>query len=535
MKTIGTMVASASCLLATLALATSFSLGQTRSQALLVRDKGDRSLAIADPGTLCKFNNVWLAGLTCYPGSATGGLQDAINAAAASGQSGAQVWVPQNIQSSTSVNMAVGVDVYGVGKVSVDFTGGGDGFVWPNNAYGANLYRVSVSCRNNSGCGKAINISDASSAAHNVTIEDILITGFNLPSNAWNYGIYESNALLNRFTRIQIAAATTAIHTDGVCYSNDFTDINTTETILSHASYLDIQGGQLTFIGGEIEGAASTALVNITQPGAAQTLVDFHGTIFENATSTAAGIIANTGAFECYGCLISIDGATGPTGFIIGNTYTSRYSKFIGGQTAGWTLGANADHNKIEGARTTVTPSDSSGGVNDVYDNVLTGSATYASETRGATPNFSNSLNIPTGQVVEFGGNNQNAIFLNSGSLNFRVGNNNCAAVDSSGRFAQSCNVDTFLNGPLSFNGSKGQHFKTQAATNDLAGTCTASASTTCTVTFTTAYTSAPSCTATDQTNITTVKVTPSTTTLVITTVASSSDVFAYHCIGNPN
>jgi hypothetical protein len=93
----------------------------------------------------------------------------------------------------------------------------------------------------------------------------------------------------------------------------------------------------------------------------------------------------------------------------------------------------------------------------------------------------------------------------------------------------------TVSTGPFGFSGGKGQHFTTQAANNDHAGTCTAASATTCTVTFTTAYTSAPACVATDATNITTLKVTPSTTSLVITTTSSTSDVFDYVCVGNPN
>lgn len=94
-------------------------------------------------------------------------------------------------------------------------------------------------------------------------------------------------------------------------------------------------------------------------------------------------------------------------------------------------------------------------------------------------------------------------------------------------------NIDN--TGSIAFAGGKGQHIKTQASGNDIAGTCTAAAAATCTVTFTTAYASAPSCIVTDQTNITTLKALPSTTTLVITTSAASSDVFSYICIGNPN
>ena len=89
--------------------------------------------------------------------------------------------------------------------------------------------------------------------------------------------------------------------------------------------------------------------------------------------------------------------------------------------------------------------------------------------------------------------------------------------------------------GDITLTSGKGQHVNTQAANNDFAGTCTAAAATTCTVTFTRAYTSAPVCTATDATNITTLKVTPSTGSLVITTTGATSDVFDYICVGNPN
>lgn len=72
------------------------------------------------------------------------------------------------------------------------------------------------------------------------------------------------------------------------------------------------------------------------------------------------------------------------------------------------------------------------------------------------------------------------------------------------------------------------------AANPDVVGTCTAAAATTCTVTFKTAFTAAPVCIVTDQTTqqSTGIKALPSTTTLVITT-ASSSDVFSYLCFGS--
>lgn len=74
----------------------------------------------------------------------------------------------------------------------------------------------------------------------------------------------------------------------------------------------------------------------------------------------------------------------------------------------------------------------------------------------------------------------------------------------------------------------------TLAANKDVVGTCTAAAGTTCTVTFATAFTAAPACVVTDQTTqqATGIKALPSTTTLVITT-ASSSDVFSYMCFGS--
>lgn len=93
--------------------------------------------------------------------------------------------------------------------------------------------------------------------------------------------------------------------------------------------------------------------------------------------------------------------------------------------------------------------------------------------------------------------------------------------------------VDT--NGHLVASGTKGQHLNTFGANNDLVGTCTAAAATTCTVTFTTNYGSAPVCTVTDQTSIVALKALPSTSSLVITTSGSSSDVFSYICAGNPN
>ena len=114
----------------------------------------------------------------------------------------------------------------------------------------------------------------------------------------------------------------------------------------------------------------------------------------------------------------------------------------------------------------------------------------------------------------------------------FNIGTYGCTAFSDTGLSA-SGSVPT-----LNSTGSVGSQFvsNTNGGTvNKIAGTCTAAAATTCTVTFTNPYVSAPICTATDATNVVAVKVTPSATSLVITTAASSSDVFDYICVGNPD
>lgn len=92
----------------------------------------------------------------------------------------------------------------------------------------------------------------------------------------------------------------------------------------------------------------------------------------------------------------------------------------------------------------------------------------------------------------------------------------------------------SYVSDPLSLN--KGTHIETGIAGGDIAGTCTFALST-CTVTFDTAFTSAPSCTANDQTAAAPLRVAPSPGTVVIVGGAGSgaNDVISYHCIGNPN
>lgn len=92
--------------------------------------------------------------------------------------------------------------------------------------------------------------------------------------------------------------------------------------------------------------------------------------------------------------------------------------------------------------------------------------------------------------------------------------------------------------GAFAFVGTKGQHFESQAANNDLDGVLAVSASTSGSVTFTTPYTSAPSCTLSptgDPTIVGVWWVTTSTTTVTANIKVSGTINFMYHCIGNPN
>jgi hypothetical protein len=97
-----------------------------------------------------------------------------------------------------------------------------------------------------------------------------------------------------------------------------------------------------------------------------------------------------------------------------------------------------------------------------------------------------------------------------------------------------------FTPSAFAFVSGKGQHFNTQAAANDVSGTCTLSSGS-CTITFTTAYTSAPACVAVPSTTGTfttgaTLKVAPTTANVVFTsTTGTDSAVIDYHCFGNPN
>jgi hypothetical protein len=100
------------------------------------------------------------------------------------------------------------------------------------------------------------------------------------------------------------------------------------------------------------------------------------------------------------------------------------------------------------------------------------------------------------------------------------------------------------INGNLLNDGSGGAYISghlnamntsiSPAGNKDLAGTCTAAAATTCAVSFSVAFSSAPVCVATDITADTAVQMTTSTSGITITTSGSTSDTFNYICIGNP-
>lgn len=98
---------------------------------------------------------------------------------------------------------------------------------------------------------------------------------------------------------------------------------------------------------------------------------------------------------------------------------------------------------------------------------------------------------------------------------------------------------DVQINGAatgLLFFGGKGQHIKTQAANNDIAGTLSIASSTTGSITFTTAYTSAPVVVVTPQTTgLTSYFLSAiSTTGFTLTVAPSGTYTFSYMVIGNP-
>lgn len=76
-------------------------------------------------------------------------------------------------------------------------------------------------------------------------------------------------------------------------------------------------------------------------------------------------------------------------------------------------------------------------------------------------------------------------------------------------------------------------HANNASVNTDNSGTCTI-ASGSCTMNFAVPWVNPPVCVATDQTHAALLRVMPSTTNLIITG-GSNSDVVAFHCEGNPN
>src|SRR5205807_7139252 len=137
-------------------------------------------------------------------------------------------------------NMAANVSVHCSARGTILlFRQPTDGIVWPSTATRSAL-RGCVLRAGNASSGKAIDIEDQASAASNVVIEDVKIDALTPPTNLWAYGVYLSNALLDRFSRIEFQSATIYIHTEGFSNSNDFDSVNITGNVAS-TTYVDIQ------------------------------------------------------------------------------------------------------------------------------------------------------------------------------------------------------------------------------------------------------------------------------------------------------
>jgi hypothetical protein len=138
----------------------------------------------------------------------------------------------------------------------------------------------------------------------------------------------------------------------------------------------------------------------------------------------------------------------------------------------------------------------------------------------GTNPTYGFSSTANTG-MFQFGG----TLALKGTNLNIYNGSNTLTY-----QFASASGNFGFVN-------TKGQHFVTQAANNDLCGTFTVSSSTTGSVTFTTNYTSTPAVLLTPQTTgLTSWFISAvSNSGFTVTVAPSGTYTFAYHVIGNPN
>lgn len=119
------------------------------------------------------------------------------------------------------------------------------------------------------------------------------------------------------------------------------------------------------------------------------------------------------------------------------------------------------------------------------------------------------------------------------GNIDLSAGSGGSASGGSSNTAGAAGRVRVVV-GNFAFVGGKGQHFETQAANNDYVGTATLLVGTV-TVTFTTAYASAPVCLCQDTTSILSCNAVPTASNVVLTVTGGASDAVAYICVGNPN
>lgn len=468
--------------------------------------------------------------------SNTGGIQEAINAVSPNGT----VWVDSSVSASVAINMKADTVVRcSSPNVTITFTGATNGFVWPNSAHRAKL----VDCKllaGNIASAKAIDIEDGSAGAHDAVIDNVTIDSSNAPTDTWAYGVYQSNSLLERYDNLKILSATVPVHIDGVSNSTDFYGLNVTNNINS-VTLADIQGGSpINFFGGEIEGNASGEGLKVTQPGAAPTTVVAVGLTIENANASGKGAHINVPVqgLLCYGCNFIVDGASGPTGFVFGDVSTTRYTKILGGQGTGWTVGANAAKCIIQDYLYSgpVVIDNSTTGTNTYFANNYATDTSFVTSSHAETETFSNGLNLPLTQAVEWGGNSNDSIFATLGNeVHIKANGNDTFSVDSTGQMnfttgaGTSAALTSYLKAPV---------VKTPSVSNtDSFGSLTISASTSATYTFTGTYSNGPICTVTPQTDPTAAGfwwAGATSTTLTVNVKNSSTISFFYTCFPRP-
>jgi hypothetical protein len=127
-----------------------------------------------------------------------------------------------------------------------------------------------------------------------------------------------------------------------------------------------------------------------------------------------------------------------------------------------------------------------------------------------------------------------------SGAANNVTISGDALAISSPSDFTFLLGTQRFFNinaGHLQFQSAKYQHILTFAATNDLSGTCVFAAATTCSITYSLAYTSTPAViiTPVNPGSVTFTLTTSTNTGFTITGSASNSLTVNYIVIGNPN